>query len=443
MSSTLKLWPTDKGLRIGFLNINNARNKKDAISRILNNSGNNFHIFGFAETRLSDEISKEEFPLSGYSLLSLEPSRPLTTGIVVYCSNHIQYKRLHHFEQFNIESLWLEISLKHSKPFLVCFLYRNPAEKSDWFDRFNLLMDAVLLENKEIILLGDFNIDLSSSRKQSSWQYPSYGLSQLIDIPTRITSHSATTIDHIYTTHPENISNIFAPDPFCSDHSSVCLSWSKKGVKIPKPGPKIIYYRSFTKFNENAFFSDLLNSNLSYIYQLRDPDEALDFFISTFLAIYDKHAPLQRKKVKHQKKPPWLTPEIEKEIYYRDLLLKANKREEFKRQRNKVTSLLRKSQHKHIQNLVQSKDSKPIWKAINQLTGKSKCKPQPSVSLSAHHFNTHFTNVHENLITEDKSKSNDLSFLRQFCASKPIHSEFLLPPITVTEVLQYLLTLKP
>ena len=44
MPSTIDTWPSKDGLQVGFLNINSARDKKDDISNILCNSGNNFHI---------------------------------------------------------------------------------------------------------------------------------------------------------------------------------------------------------------------------------------------------------------------------------------------------------------------------------------------------------------------------------------------------------------
>ena len=49
--------------------------------------------------------------------------------------------------------------------------------------------------------MGDFNIDLLPTAVQkTSWinTFQSYYLNQLIDEPTRITSHSKTLLDHIY-----------------------------------------------------------------------------------------------------------------------------------------------------------------------------------------------------------------------------------------------------
>ena len=55
------------------------------------------------------------------------------------------------------------------------------------------------------------------------------------------------------------------------------------------------------------------------------------------------------KRLKYTKKPPWLSKEMEEAMHQRDRLLKARKHEEFKKQRSKVTSLIRASKkQQHI-----------------------------------------------------------------------------------------------
>ena len=50
-------------------------------------------------------------------------------------------------------------------------------------------------------------------------------------------------------------------------------------------------------------------------------------------------------------------------------------------------------------------DSRSIWKAINTLTTKVIVKELPPDKL-----NSHFANISDTVITNDKSKLNDLSF---------------------------------
>ena len=140
----------------------------------------------------------------------------------------------------------------------------------------------------------------------------------------------------------------------------------------------------------------------------------MEFWTKTFISVYDKHAPFQKKRVKHVTKPPWITREIDEEIYYRDFLLKSGKRELFKRQRNKVTSMKRKAKRQYFQKLVVScKDSRQVWKAINLLTRKHVSKSQQIINISPNNLNNHFSTVAEKITLNDKSKENDLGHLKK------------------------------
>jgi exonuclease III len=322
MPKTRDIWPREDGLTIGFLNINSARHKVDDIAYILNNSGKRFHIFGFAESRLTKSIHDNEMQVDGYDIIRLDPQAPKATGLLVYISKTLTFSRLNSLENFNVETIWIELKFKHSKSLFVGFLYRNPSETVDWYNRFEDMMDAVSLKNKELILLGDFNIDLKLSKPKWTIQYKTYNLEQVIDKPTRITEHSETIIDHIYANTKKHLKEICSPNVGCSDHCAICITWLKKKTKIPKPGHKEIYYRCFSKFDEDKFQIDLLNANLQYVYQIRDPDDAVNYWVKQFCQVYNKHAPLLKKRVQYKTKPPWLTKEIEKEIQYRDYLKK-------------------------------------------------------------------------------------------------------------------------
>ena len=231
MPITINTWPSKDGLRIGYLNINHAINKLTDISSILFKSGRNFHIFCFAESRLSNHVSDSDVSMPGYNVMCLDPKTHKDTGLLFYFSHSVNLKRASHLEQHNTESIWIEVCLKRSKPILVGFTYRNPSERTDWFDRFTLMMDAVCLEAKEIILLGDFNISLLKPHIKWNQLYENFNLHQLIDNPTRITTNSETLIDHIYVTTKQNIAEVCSPVCGCSDHLPICITWFKKRCK--------------------------------------------------------------------------------------------------------------------------------------------------------------------------------------------------------------------
>ena len=261
-------WPSKHGLRVGHLNICHLSNKITEVSNILYNDNIHFHIFGFSETLTNVNIPDHYFSQPGYTTVRRDPQKPSEAGLLMYIQNDIPFKVLD-FANTNIESLWIEVrtSCKSSSSIVIGFLYRHPKCTSKWFDDFCELMDSVWLLGKEILLLGDFNIDLLNVN-HSNWQNitRSYNLSQCITRPTRITHSSRTLIDHIYSSNQSSLIEICIPCIGVSDHYATCVTWSKKNFEIPRRQHTSITFRSFKRFNLTAFLSDLnLSGYLTYL----------------------------------------------------------------------------------------------------------------------------------------------------------------------------------
>ena len=64
------------------------------------------------------------------------------------------------------------------------------------------------------------------------------------------------------------------------------------------------------------------------------------------------HAPLRKKRVKHPKLPPWLTRDVITAIAVRDRLKKEKRFQDFKKQRNKVKSLVRSAKKSYFDKLI-------------------------------------------------------------------------------------------
>ena len=84
------------------------------------------------------------------------------------------------------------------------------------------MMDRVQVCNLNVVLLGDFNIDMQKSNLAWDSTISLFGLNQMITSPTIITPHSSTLIDHIYTSDTSIVSNILVPATGISDHFPVC-----------------------------------------------------------------------------------------------------------------------------------------------------------------------------------------------------------------------------
>ena len=188
-----------------------------------------------------------------------------------------------------------------------------------------------------------------------------------------------------------------------------------------------------------------MSSPLSTVYNKTDPEDALNFWIDSFVSIYNKHAPYKRKRVKSFPKPKWFSKELQEEIYLRDFLKRHGQHEESKKLRNAINSHKCAAKKKYFQDLLSDKNnSKSTWTAINQLTNKtSNPKYQVNINISAEQLNDHFSTIAEKIVTTNhKSRSNTLDKLREFCLSRNSQGKLDIPLMTVTDVYNALKSLK-
>ena len=107
-------------------------------------------------------------------------------------------KRRADLETERVDCMWVEVKLSASSAILVGYVSRNPAVTYAWCGNFVEIMDKVNERNSNIVLLGDFNIDLL--KFHSAWESTTslFRLHQLIRCATRITQTITTLLDHIY-----------------------------------------------------------------------------------------------------------------------------------------------------------------------------------------------------------------------------------------------------
>ncbi|MGB5437968.1 MAG: endonuclease/exonuclease/phosphatase family protein, partial [Maribacter sp.] len=299
-------------LQVGHLNVYHLVNKVPDVCVLLNQSSQPVHVFGMSETRLDSRIADTLIYIPQYSVLRRDSAKKNHTGIAVYIHDSISNfaTRRTELEDENIECIWIEVKHGKSSPLLIGYVYRNPAETSSWSEDFIQMMDKVKSRNKDIVLLGDFNINLNNA--QTIWNSTTtlLGLHQLVLNPTRITDTTATLIDHIYTDNKKIVSNVYVSNSSISDHRPIFCSVS---MCLPKSGPKghtTIAYRSFKNFDESAFFRDLSEAPFHSVFHFSVADDAFNHFYNILSTIIDKHVPMRQHRVKHARLPPWLTSDI-------------------------------------------------------------------------------------------------------------------------------------
>ena len=294
-----------RGLHIVNLNVRHLVPKLDELSFMLvNEKGPD--IFGACETFLDANVSDGQIAINGFEFLRKD--RCVTVhknggGVILYFRNILTCKRRNELEVSKLETLWAEVVLRNAKPFLLCTLYRPPNANADWIDLFEQQISIAQTTGLEIIIMGDFNIDYKNcSNKKWLSLVQLFDLSQLITSPTRETQTSSSLIDHLYSTHPENISDCFVSHYAVSDHFPICFT-RKINSKVKKTTHISTLYRCFENFNEESFLSALSTDFSNFSLSHSDIDEDIVAWYDLFLKRLDQHAPLKTKRVKSRLLP--------------------------------------------------------------------------------------------------------------------------------------------
>lgn len=148
-----------------------------------------------------DTLSNISLP--GYTIESI-PTESANGGVLLYIASNIQYKIRNDLEMYmskELESVFIEILQDHGKNTICGGIYKHPGMSIEDFNTtyLNNLLDKLSGENKYVVLLGDFNINLlkyDTDNSVSHFLDSMYqnSLQPHITAPTRITPHSKTLI---------------------------------------------------------------------------------------------------------------------------------------------------------------------------------------------------------------------------------------------------------
>ena len=219
------------GLHFANLNIQHLIPKLEEIKFHLQKK-NSPHFLGLCETFLTDNVHNDLLHINNYIIERRDRSHKKGGGLLVYIDANLTYKRRNDLETTDIESLWLEVSGKHCKSFLINFIYRPPNSSQTWIDMYDSQLEVVYTSNVEYYILGDVNIKYCSnpeSYDNTKWSdlTMKYGIQQLVKMPTRVTNKTSTIIDHIYTNCSGNADNVYVPALSVSDHFPICFTRKK------------------------------------------------------------------------------------------------------------------------------------------------------------------------------------------------------------------------
>ena len=331
------------------------------------------HLLGLSEANFFLRHNAAAVQLPEYTLHTcptlnnpeLEVSR-----VVVYAHNSIIVKPRVDLMSDQVSAVWLEVGLPHKRKFLVCNMYREwgymqqqdktshsrAAQLARWSTIVSKWEEA-LLEDKEVIVMGDVNINslkwtkddlppednINKQRSMIDLLFSKIfplGVAQLVSVPT----HQESCLDHFYSNKIEKLSEISALFNGGSDHkmiSAVRYTDSLKG------NVRYVRKRIFRNFDSKGFRSEVAATNMLEIYLTSDVNEAVGLLTRKLTAALDKYAPLKTIQIcKHY--APWLSEETKLLMQERNRAQQAalitkdiSLQREYRNLRNRVTNMMR------------------------------------------------------------------------------------------------------
>jgi hypothetical protein len=411
-------------LSILHLNIRSSRQNFSAFNTFLHLLDHPFSLLGLTETWLKPH-NAQLFNIDGYTHEISTRDSKTGGGLSLYVKETLEYKVRHDLNHVSDDSemLWIEIegaSVNHQKNVVVGLTYRRPGSDVEKFlELFTTKLNTITEENKYVIHMGDFNLDLLKHDTHAATNTfldlnLTHSLLPVINKPTRVTRSSATIIDNIFSnihSQDESISCLFPID--ISDHFPICYFSTKSKNSYSSEEP-IFKKRDMSRKNTDKFNHLIRNHDWTSVTELLDTQDAYSSFHNTFTTYFNTSFPFKPKLSTYKSRLPWLSVGIKTAIKRKNALY--NKQlsrptitniKKYKTYRNHLNHLIKASQRLYYQNqLLQNKTNlRKSWQVINTAINRSKVKNKSIKSLTlsgkkvtdpkdiAEHFNTYFTNI--------------------------------------------------
>ena len=216
-----------------------------------------------------------------------------------------------------LEFVFIEIINRKGKNTIVGCIYRHPCmEVTEFNDVFlQNIPEKLSYENKEIIIMGDFNTDILKSDNNSDSAmfldniYENLLIPYIIS-PTRVTHRSQTLIDNIFLNIIEKgIISGNITTTISDNYMQFVLFKNKTKSQANKKKAK--FARNHKSLNKDLLEYDLRNTKWDEILKVNtgNVDFSFESFLKTFIEILDKHAPYKKLSLQEVKLSykPWIT----------------------------------------------------------------------------------------------------------------------------------------
>lgn len=479
--SQLVVNKTDKFsiLSTNIQSLNAKHNELSIFLSRLSDIGFKFSAICVQESWLNDVDNISPLSLDGYEPIPQGKSCSTKGGLVTYIDSKFVSEEimiLNNYDHWEGQVIKITGS-GLTKPIILGNIYRPPKSNLiSFINEFSQTLSTIDSGTSDVIMTGDFNIDLLKMNENSTISDFFDNLIELnflpkITFPTRFTEKRGTLIDNFYVKHSspmsDSVSGIFI-NKF-SDHQPYFTMLNTKYNSIPNP--RLIKVTKNSEEDIQHFLKDVEeNIRVQNFEETPDLDPNINYNLLHSILQNAKNKHMYSKLVKFRKhkhkKSAWITYGLIKSIDFRDKLHSQVQSTScdspiyftLKNQLRAYNSLLKKiirhaktSYHENSFSKCQN-NSKKTWSLLNDLLAKNnKSKEIPksfvhnNIEINndneiSNKFNDFFVETGPNLAR--KIQTEGIGSFKQYLTHE-IRTQFTLKPVTENDVIKIVDNMEP
>lgn len=265
----------------------------------------------------------------------------------------------------------------------VCVItcYRSPSASIDIFlARVGDLLDSIYMPTVPIIFTGDINISPEYNPNEYVDLvnlFAAYNMTNRVLEPTRVTSHSSSRVDHVWTNLGDCGGTRVIANPF-SDHDTVLFDsgiLNSRETVTPK-----IKKRLYNSGSRQRFLSKLFEERWDDVLLSPDFDDMFNSFYNIFIYHFNENFPVVSVRPREVTRG-WVNSEIrESSCRLRDLYMIQREYPAFmgayRYEKNRHSDLVRTTRRSYYQRLISNNDKhrqgQVMWRVIGELTNKKR-----------------------------------------------------------------------
>ena len=214
-----------------------------------------------------------------------------------------------------IENIWYEITGRKNKV-VIGTIYRHPGIRNNvtkFIEKAEKTINTLANNNIRSIVCGDLNIDalkiqINENTNNFFNMLSTNNFTPTITLPTRITDHTITLIDHILIkTTIKDIENTLTSGNIYSDITDHLPNFLIIHNDKSKPEPEERPYVRLYGEQNMAKFKDLFEKDWGHFFENEDPNKAVEILNTKFSHAYNKSFPLKRVSRNRAKDKKWMT----------------------------------------------------------------------------------------------------------------------------------------